>query len=191
MTRTPLDETLGGGEGAREREKQRFNTRNTRTLRTHPLEGWMSSFRFVHLPFSFFPSIVSSRGGGERGEGKREAIPGDGLDGKTKHPGGCLRAAPVIRLAGGEAWSLAPVGVGSRAPATEKARASRRPIGRAEHAACRLGWESRLRVGESHAVRNRREYFWTSGERGRGERKGCFCRARKRERGGIDVLFLL
>lgn len=51
--------------------------------------------------------------GEERGEGKREAIPGDGLDGKTKHPGGCLRAAPVIRLAGGEAWSLAPVGVGS------------------------------------------------------------------------------
>lgn len=64
-------------------------------------------------PIFFFPSIVSSRGGRKGGKGKREAIPGDGLDGKTKHPGGCLRAAPVIRLAGGEAWSLAPVGVGS------------------------------------------------------------------------------
>lgn len=138
-------------------------------------------------PIFFFPSIVSSRGGGGggRGEGKREVIPGDGLDGKTKHPGGCLRAAPVIRLAGGEAWSLAPVGVGSRAPATEKARASRRPIGRAEHAACRLGWESRLRVGESHAVRNRREYFWTGRER-RGEERGrdaFVARERERERG--------
>lgn len=140
-------------------------------------------------PIFFFPSIVSSRGGG----GKREAIPGDGLDGKTKHPGGCLRAAPVIRLAGGEAWSLAPVGVGSRAPATEKARASRRPIGRAEHAACRLGWESRLRVGESHAVRNRREYFWTGGEReGKRREEGMLLsREKEREREGIDVLFLL
>lgn len=123
-----------------------------------------------------------------RGEerGKREAIPGDGLDGKTKHPGGCLRAAPVIRLAGGEAWSLAPVGVGSRAPATEKARASRRPIGRAEHAACILGWESRLRVGESHAVRNRREYFWTGEERRGGERGRDAFVAQEREREGGD-----
>lgn len=63
--------------------------------------------------FLFFPRSFLLEEGGERGEGKREAIPGDGLDGKTKHPGGCLRAAPVIRLAGGEAWSLAPVGVGS------------------------------------------------------------------------------
>lgn len=165
MTKTPLDETLGGGEGARERNNVSIHVRFD-----HPLEGWMSSFRFVHLPFSFFPRSFLLEEGEERGEGKREAIPGDGLDGKTKHPGGCLRAAPVIRLAGGEAWSLAPVGVGSRAPATEKARASRRPIGRAEHAACRLGWESRLRVGESHAVRNRREYFWTGREKGRGER---------------------
>lgn len=108
MTKTPLDETLGGGEGARERNNVSIHVRFD-----HPLEGWMSSFRFVHLPFSFFPRSFLLEEGEERGEGKREAIPGDGLDGKTKHPGGCLRAAPVIRLAGGEAWSLAPVGVGS------------------------------------------------------------------------------
>lgn len=95
--------------GGCEREKQCFNTR---TLRP-PSRGMDVVFRFVHLPFSFFPRSFLLEEGEERGEGKREAIPGDGLDGKTKHPGGCLRAAPVIRLAGGEAWSLAPVGVGS------------------------------------------------------------------------------
>lgn len=145
MTKTPLDETLGGGEGARERNN--VSIRETHVRFDHPLEGWMSSSASSISHFLFSLDRFFSRRGGGRGEGKREVIPGDGLDGKTKHPGGCLRAAPVIRLAGGEAWSLAPVGVGSRAPATEKARASRRPIGRAEHAACILGWESRLKSG--------------------------------------------
>lgn len=95
--------------GGCEREKQCFNTR---TLRP-PSRGMDVVFPLRPSPIFFFPSIVSSRGGRKGGKGKREAIPGDGLDGKTKHPGGCLRAAPVIRLAGGEAWSLAPVGVGS------------------------------------------------------------------------------
>lgn len=77
----------------------------------------------VFRPSPIFPSIVSSRSvRGKKGEEKREAIPGDGLDGKTKHPGGCLRAAPVIRLAGGELWSLAPASGRGRRPPKKRGR---------------------------------------------------------------------
>lgn len=77
----------------------------------------------VFRPSPIFPSIVSSRSvRGKKGEEKREAIPGDGLDGKTKHPGGCLRAAPVIRLAGGELWLLAPASGRGRRPPKKRGR---------------------------------------------------------------------
>lgn len=36
--------------------------------------------------------------------------------GKTKHPGGCLRAAPVIRLAERQLWSTAPAPTRARPP---------------------------------------------------------------------------
>ena len=115
-------ETRGGG--CRERDRGTETTRSpphtptyTRA-RLRPSRGVASS---VHLPF--FPSIVSSRSvRGKKGEEKREAIPGDGLDGKTKHPGGCLRAAPVIRLAGGELWSLAPASGRGRRPPKKRGR---------------------------------------------------------------------
>ena len=46
-------------------------------------------------------------------------------------------------------------------------------------------------MGESHAVRNRREYFWTGREKGRGERgRDAFvARERERERGLMSCFF--
>lgn len=97
----------------RERETTfQYAFKHTYASTTLSRDGCRLPLRPSPIFFFSLDRFFSRRGGG-RGEGKREAIPGDGLDGKTKHPGGCLRAAPVIRLAGGEAWSLAPVGVGS------------------------------------------------------------------------------
>lgn len=79
-------------------------------------------------------------------KGRKSSRPRRASD-KTKHPGGCLRTAPVIRDVERRIWWIGRAS--TRCPRTEKARAPRRPIGRAGRTGAPAPWEflGRLRTG--------------------------------------------